>query len=45
MTWLSDNIHSIRLAATRNLKRLTDLFGIEWAQVCGVYALVCVCAP
>jgi serine/threonine-protein phosphatase 2A regulatory subunit A len=35
MTWLSDSIHSIRLAATTNLKRLTDLFGIEWAQASG----------
>lgn len=33
MTWLNDAIHSIRVAATNNLKRLTDLFGVEWAQV------------
>jgi serine/threonine-protein phosphatase 2A regulatory subunit A len=33
MTWLNDAIHSIRVAATTNLKRLTDLFGVEWAQV------------
>lgn len=32
MMWLTDAIHSIRLAATQNLKRLTDLFGVEWAQ-------------
>lgn len=25
-------MHSIRLAATENLRRLADLFGAEWTQ-------------
>lgn len=32
MTWLTDDVHSIRLAATENLRRLAELFGAEWAQ-------------
>lgn len=32
MTWLGDSVHSIREAATNNLKKLTDVFGVEWAQ-------------
>lgn len=39
MTWLNDAIHSIRVAATNNLKRLTDLFGVEWAQVAACLTL------
>lgn len=31
MSWLGDNVYSIREAATVNLKRLTDVFGVEWA--------------
>lgn len=30
--WLEDDVHSIRLAATENLRRLADLFGAEWTQ-------------
>lgn len=32
MTWLGDSVYSIREAATTNLKRLTEVFGVEWAQ-------------
>jgi len=32
MSWLGDNVYSIREAATVNLKRLTDVFGPEWAN-------------
>lgn len=32
MSWLGDNVYSIREAATVNLKRLTDVFGSEWAN-------------
>lgn len=32
MTWLTDDVHSIRLAATDNLRRLAELFGADWAQ-------------
>ena len=32
MSWLGDTVFSIREAATINLKKLTDIFGIEWAR-------------
>jgi serine/threonine-protein phosphatase 2A regulatory subunit A len=32
MSWLGDNVYSIREAATVNLKRLTEIFGVSWAQ-------------
>jgi len=32
MSWLGDNVFSIREAATTNLKRLTEVFGPEWAK-------------
>ena len=32
LTWLGDDVHSIRVAATNNLRRLTELFGLDWAQ-------------
>lgn len=32
MSWLGDNVFSIREAATVNLKKLTDIFGVSWAQ-------------
>ncbi|WWC66209.1 uncharacterized protein I206_100110 [Kwoniella pini CBS 10737] len=32
MSWLGDTVFSIREAATINLKKLTDVFGVEWAQ-------------
>jgi hypothetical protein len=32
MTWLGDTVFSIREAATMNLKKLTDVFGVEWAK-------------
>ncbi|KAF8898730.1 armadillo-type protein [Infundibulicybe gibba] len=33
MSWLGDTVFSIREAATVNLKRLTEVFGVEWAKV------------
>ncbi|WAR05502.1 2AAA-like protein [Mya arenaria] len=32
MTWLVDHVFAIRDAATKNLQRLVEKFGIEWAQ-------------
>jgi len=32
MTWLGDSVYSIRDAAINNLRKLTEVFGIEWAQ-------------
>jgi serine/threonine-protein phosphatase 2A regulatory subunit A len=32
MAWLGDTVFSIREAATHNLKKLTEVFGVEWAQ-------------
>jgi len=32
MTWLGDSVYSIREAATTNLKKLTEVFGVDWAQ-------------
>lgn len=32
MTWLGDPVFSIREAATVNLRKLTEVFGIEWAK-------------
>lgn len=32
MAWLGDTVFSIREAATVNLKKLTDVFGVEWAR-------------
>ncbi|PWN18624.1 putative ser/thr protein phosphatase 2A regulatory subunit A [Microstroma glucosiphilum] len=32
MSWLGDTVFSIREAATINLKKLTDVFGIQWAR-------------
>jgi len=32
MQWLGDSVHSVRYAATANLRKLTEVFGIEWAQ-------------
>jgi len=32
MTWLGDTVYTIREAATVNLRRLTEIFGAEWAQ-------------
>ncbi|KAL2164260.1 hypothetical protein VTH06DRAFT_3476 [Thermothelomyces fergusii] len=32
MGWLGDTVFSIREAATQNLKRLTEVFGVEWAS-------------
>lgn len=31
MDWLGDTVFSIREAATHNLKKLTEVFGVEWA--------------
>src|SRR5215472_8570356 len=33
MSWLGDTVFSIRESATQNLKRLTEVFGVEWARV------------
>ena len=33
MSWLCDPVYSIREAAATNLKKLTDVFGIEWSSV------------
>ena len=32
MGWLGDNVYSIREAATVNLRKLTEVFGVEWAR-------------
>lgn len=32
MGWLGDTVFSIRDAATQNLKKLTEVFGVEWAS-------------
>lgn len=32
MDWLGDTVFSIREAATHNLKKLTEVFGVEWAS-------------
>ncbi|KHO00825.1 protein phosphatase PP2A regulatory subunit A [Metarhizium album ARSEF 1941] len=32
MGWLGDTVFSIREAATHNLKKLTEVFGVEWAS-------------
>lgn len=32
MSWLGDTVFSIREAATHNLKKLTEVFGVEWAN-------------
>ncbi|THH06108.1 hypothetical protein EW145_g4319 [Phellinidium pouzarii] len=32
LSWLGDNVFSIREAATVNLKKLTDVFGVEWSR-------------
>jgi serine/threonine-protein phosphatase 2A regulatory subunit A len=33
MTWLADSVYSIREAATNNLKQLTNIFGVKWAEI------------
>ncbi len=33
MNWLGDQVHSIREAATNNLHKLADVFGVSWAAV------------
>lgn len=32
MEWLGDTVFSIREAATHNLRKLTEVFGVEWAS-------------
>ena len=32
MKWLGDTVFSIREASTQNLKKLTEVFGVEWAN-------------
>ncbi|KXN90015.1 Protein phosphatase PP2A regulatory subunit A [Leucoagaricus sp. SymC.cos] len=33
MSWLGDSVYSIREAATVNLQKLTEVFGVDWARV------------
>lgn len=33
MSWLGDTVYSIREAATVNLQKLTEVFGVDWARV------------
>lgn len=32
MSWLGDTVFSIRHAATVNLRKLTEVFGVDWAN-------------
>lgn len=32
MGWLGDTVFSIREAATKNLRQLTEVFGVDWAN-------------
>ncbi|PSK60214.1 protein phosphatase PP2A regulatory subunit A [Elsinoe australis] len=32
MSWLGDTVFSIREASTQNLKKLSEVFGVEWAN-------------
>ncbi len=32
MSWLGDTVFSIREASNQNLKKLTEVFGVEWAN-------------
>lgn len=32
MGWLGDTVFSIREAATQNLKKLTEVFGVDWSK-------------
>ncbi len=32
MSWLGDVVYSIREAATTNLKKLIEVFGVDWAK-------------
>lgn len=32
MSWLGDTVFSIREAATQNLRKLTEVFGVDWAN-------------
>ena len=34
------SVYAIREAATKNLKKLVEKFGIDWAQVIGVILLI-----
>jgi len=44
MTWLGDCVFSIREAATNNLKKLTETFGVEWAQNTIIRKVLAMCA-
>ena len=33
MAWLGDPVFSIREAATVNLRKLTEVFGVEWSRM------------
>lgn len=32
LTWLSDSVFSIRQAASLNMQKLAEIFGVEWAK-------------
>jgi serine/threonine-protein phosphatase 2A regulatory subunit A len=32
MSWLGDSVYSIRESATVNLKKLAEVFGVDWAR-------------
>src|SRR6201992_1743183 len=32
MSWLGDTVFSIREASTQNLRKLSEVFGVEWAK-------------
>ena len=32
MSWLGDTVFSIREASVQNLRKLTEVFGVEWAN-------------
>ncbi len=32
IAWLGDNVYSIRHAAAVNLKKLTEVFGVDWSR-------------
>ena len=34
ITWLADSVYTIRAAAAENLKKLTEVLGMESAAVC-----------
>ena len=43
MSWLGDTVFSIREASTQNLKKLTEVFGVEWANEAIVPKVMAMC--